>query len=583
MMQQGLASLTPPQGMAPGQAAPQSVLPQQQSATPQAVTGTLERLPPQQLLSMYNNPQDMTPKWAVATAYAKAIEQARLMQMAQGQSAMAQSAAQAQQPPVVQQIMSQPMPGAGIAQGFSGGGAVAFQSGGATTQEEQDRKRLLAALRGVGLTAEKLAAAGYDVMSMPVRGLAGIYNTLIRAPRAFGIGVPFVEAGAESMTPAMDALRMREIYRDPSRAADVIAAQAAGPVPAEDSRNLEAAVSRGQRGPTTAPQRAPRPGTGRPATTAAAPGPDEWAGILSRGRAGIAALQDVDRQQGEVDPELARLRAAAYESAQGIAQRRERDRLAALEAAQKAASAPLMDNQEALLRLAGSIGGKMRFGEALGAMAGAAGGIRGEQRKALEVAQRESRAEQNAIDQLNQALAEKRVADRSGDVDRKRAADRRVAEAQLKVTDLERDVQKTREGFDIERQKISAEEAKAEAAREANRLSRSQADQSRLLSLTGLEQNRLLASRQAIEKEHRENPRYKMIYTQAGALGFDKLTPEQQRQYQLAEADLQRKLREVEATISPTLNRLYQDLGLSRGAPTNVQRYDSSGNRITGG
>jgi hypothetical protein len=103
-----------------------------------------------------------------------------------------------------------------------------------------------------------------------------------------------------------------------------------------------------------------------------------------------------------------------------------------------------MDNQEALLRLAGSIGGKMRFGEALGAMAGAAGGIRGEQRKALEAAQRESRLEQNAIDQLNQALAEKRVADRSGDVDRMRAADTKVAEAQLKVTELRSNVQEKR-------------------------------------------------------------------------------------------------------------------------------------------
>jgi hypothetical protein len=77
-------------------------------------------------------------------------------------------------------------------------------------------------------------------------------------------------------------------------------------------------------------------------------------------------------------------------------------------------------------------------------MAGTAGGIRGEQRKALEAAQRESRLEQNAIDQLNQALAEKRVADRSGDVDRMRAADTKVAEAQLKVTELRSNVQEKR-------------------------------------------------------------------------------------------------------------------------------------------
>jgi len=555
-MQQGIASLAPqqaPQGMAPGQAAPQSVLPQQQGQTPQAVTGTLEKLPPQQLLAMYSNPQDMTPKWAVATAYAKAIEQARLMQAASGQGAMAQSAQQAQQPPVVQQIMSQPIPAAqgGIMQGYAGGGAVAFQSGG-YAPDYQDARRF-----GIDLSP-------YD--SPEVRA-----QKLERVKKMREFEAQMAQGRAEIPTEASEAARKatEAAYTDPTRARDIPRA------------GIAAVLA-----PPPAPQRAPRPSAAQPAASPApapAPRPDEWARILAGGREGIAALQDVDRRHGEVDPELARLRAAAYESAQGIAQRRERDRLATLEAAQKAASAPLMDNQEALLRLAGSIGGRMRLGEAIGAMAGAAGGIRGEQRKALEAAQRESRLEQNAIDQLNQALAEKRVADRSGDVERRRAADRRVAEAQLKVTDLEMGVQRTREGFDIERQKISAEEAKAEAAREANRLSRSQADQSRLLSLTGLEQNRLLASKQAIEKEHRENPRYKMIYTQAGALGFDKLTPEQQRQYQLAEADLQRKLREVEATISPTLNRLYQDLGLSRGAPTNVQRYDSSGNRITGG
>jgi hypothetical protein len=427
MMQQGIASLAPqqaPQGMAPGQAAPQSVLPQQQGQTPQAVTGTLEKLPPQQLLAMYSNPQDMTPKWAVATAYAKAIEQARLMQAASGQGAMAQSAMQAQQPPVVQQIMSQPIPAAqgGIMQGYAGGGAVAFQSGG-YAPDYQDARRF-----GIDLSP-------YD--SPEVRA-----QKLDRVKKMREFEAQMAQGRAEIPTEASEAARKatEAAYTDPTRARDIPRA------------GIAAVLA-----PPPAPQRAPRPGTGRPtapapAPAAAAPTPevtpapktDNWADIEQQGLKGIAALQDVYRRQGEVDPELARLRGAAYESAQGIAQRRERDRLAALEAAQKAATAPLMDNQEALLRLAGSIGGKMRFGEALGAMAGAAGGIRGEQRKALEAAQRESRLEQNAIDQLNQALAEKRVADRSGDVDRMRAADTKVAEAQLKVTELRSNVQEKR-------------------------------------------------------------------------------------------------------------------------------------------
>jgi hypothetical protein len=276
-------------------------------------------------------------------------------------------------------------------------------------------------------------------------------------------------------------------------------------------------------------------------------------------------LQDVDRKQGEVDPELARLRGAAYESAQGIAQRRERDRLAALEASQKAASAPLMDNQEALLRLAGSIGGRMRLGEALGAMAGAAGGIRGEQRKALEAAQRESRLEQNAIDQLNQALAEKRVADRSGDVERRRAADRRVAEAQLKVTDLEMGVQRTREGFDIERAKLAAEREKTQAAREATGIARDSAIQERY----SRQYNTILANMQAqetrIRKDHEE--KYKMLDLEVRGYQGKALPPELQKQLNAANKDLADKLGKIEKMYAPQLQKLSQQIGIGNVIP----------------
>jgi len=429
MMQQGLASLAPQQGMAPGQAAPQQAIPPSQGATPASKIAALESqlipLSPgnaamleqrkMQLMQMYA--QEPTIELLERlTKTAEAIKTANAQTQQQAMAAYAQQGPQTVADMVRQDAMTTtPAAQGGIMQGFSGGGAVAFQSGG-YAPDYQDARRF-----GIDLSP-------YDSPAVRAQKLERLKKMReFEAQMAQGRAEIPTEAGLAAAEAASETQRLK------ARPTNVM----------------------GQIAPT--PQRAPRPGTGRPtapapAPAAAAPTPevtpapktDNWADIEQQGLKGIAALQDVYRKQSGVDPELARLRGAAYESAQSIAQRRERDRLAALEAAQKAATAPLMDNQEALLRLAGSIGGKMRFGEALGAMAGTAGGIRGEQRKALEAAQRESRLEQNAIDQLNQALAEKRVADRSGDVDRMRAADTKVAEAQLKVTELRSSVQEKR-------------------------------------------------------------------------------------------------------------------------------------------
>jgi hypothetical protein len=417
-------------GAAPGQAVPQQVVPQKQSATPASKIAALESqlipLSPgnaamleqrkMQLMQMYA--QEPTIELLERlTKTAEAIKTANAQTQQQAMAAYAQQGPQTVADMVRQDAMATtPAAQGGIMQGFSGGGAVAFQSGG-YAPDYQDARRF-----GIDLSP-------YDSPEVITQK-----RERVRKMREFE--AQMAQARAEIPTEA-----------------GLAAAEAAS-----ETQRLKARPTNvmGQIAPTV-PQRAPRPDTGRPTTpaptpAAAAPTPevtpapktDNWADIEQQGLKGIAALQDVYRKQSEVDPELARLRGAAYESAQGIAQRRERDRLAALEAAQKAASAPLLDSQEAMLHLAGSINSRMRAGDALSAMAGAAGDIRDKQRKALETAQRESRLEQNAIDQLNQALAEKRVADRSGDVDRMRAADAKVAEAQLKVTELRSNVQEKR-------------------------------------------------------------------------------------------------------------------------------------------
>jgi len=481
-------------GMAPGQAAPQQVVPQKQSATPASKIAALESqlipLSPgnaamleqrkMQLMQMYA--QEPTIELLERlTKTAEAIKTANAQTQQQAMAAYAQQGPQTVADMVRQDAMATtPAAQGGIMQGFSGGGAVAFERGGnllvrepdETDEEYEERKRRLfsSGLGGVsGIPMylpppseerDRLNRIPFDLASAAADAVGRGWEKLTEGST---IEIQRKQRAAEAEAKKQEALaalyagyRGRPSMSEAERAAAYVRA---GLSPSGATAQLASRQAVEDRGfvPDMAPPRAPRPGTGRPTTpapapAAAAPTPevtpapktDNWADIEQQGLKGIAALQDVYRKQSGVDPELARLRGAAYESAQSIAQRRERDRLAALEAAQKAATAPLMDNQEALLRLAGSIGGKMRFGEALGAMAGAAGGIRGDQRKALEAAQRESRLEQNAIDQLNQALAEKRVADRSGDVERRRAADRRVAEAQLKVTELRSSVQEKR-------------------------------------------------------------------------------------------------------------------------------------------
>lgn len=476
------AQQAPQQPQAPGQAAPAQALPQQQPMTPQAMTGQLQNLPPQQLLQMFANPADKTPKWAVVTAYAKAVEQQRLQEMVRGQQAMQQGQMQAQEMPVAAQVMSQPVMArhGGEMHSYAGGGAVAFQSGGPSVGYDRDYND--ARRFGISLSP-------YDAPDVRAEKLARVQR--MREFEAQQAAQGRAEIPTEASVQAETALK--QAFGDQaSRMRDIppvgiAATPAAAPAPAPR------------------PPRANRPGTG---IAAAAPAPvappappvDRYGDIEQEGIAGIKALQDMLRKQGEVDPELARLRQAAYESAQGIATRRERDRLAALEAAQKAAGAPLLENQEALLRMAASLGGAKRFGESLSRLAGAAGEVRGEQRKALEAAQKFSREEQNAIDQLNQALAEKRVADRSGDVNRQQEANVKVAEAQLKVTDLRKGLQ-TQRGVEADRE----EQRKIAREQMANQLKVAQIGAAARESASNLAEQRLAL------QELRARPDYKSV------------------------------------------------------------------------
>lgn len=313
---------------APGQAAQFQAMPAKQGGIAPPITAPLEKLPPQQLLSMYNNPQDTTPKWAVATAYAKAVEQARLMQMAQGQSAMAQGQAQAQQPPVVQQVMSQPIPETqyaahgGIMHGYAGGGAVAFDQGGLTKGYAPDYQAMRAAgidispydspevradkfrrfeeykrsgvvpaasviskelPAGAAEDREKLAkfasgiqknallpagAAIADVATAIPRGLMGAYNsTVVRAMRAAGLPAAYLPDFAGGDFSSMTPFYDR-LVRGPEQQEREEAKRKAEEAPPEASYSYEGR----RKGSQEASSRATRPSSGLASLPGAAGG-----------------------------------------------------------------------------------------------------------------------------------------------------------------------------------------------------------------------------------------------------------------------------------------------------------------------
>ncbi len=143
----------------PGQAGAFSALPQQQGRNPIEYTRSLKQIPPKDLIRLYNDPNDLRPKWAVASAYADAMKARALQRGVQGQQAMAQNAQQQQQMPVVDELMSIPLANGGHVKSYELGGDIESndfdnvvaqidpQFGGSVTSAEDDESRIEAQRR----------------------------------------------------------------------------------------------------------------------------------------------------------------------------------------------------------------------------------------------------------------------------------------------------------------------------------------------------------------------------------------------------------------------------------------------------
>jgi hypothetical protein len=426
--------------------------------------------------------------------------------------------------------------------GFARGGIVAFDKGGATaqSQEERDRQAILSALSAAGFSAQKLAAAGFDVLSMPARALMGVYNTLARGPRAFGVNLPFIGEDSpeliSSMMPATDAVRRKETERQMTpELADAMLAGSSRP-PVAPSVTPPAAVP-------AAP--VARPAGAGPVARPAGTG----AGIGGAGLAGAGPVRPPAATAGAAAPDdRYGLRAASadmFKTMQGagtVSDEEKQFRQALLEAMQ-AERQPPQEYKEPkgvsgreLLELAGSL--NLEKGEGFGSLARGAAGIL-EKREAKKTEAMKANREIDAANRkLRTAVAQQQLAYASGDRQAKQAADAAVAKARydLRVAEVK---------LGLESRKVGAQET---AARRP---------------VSGTSEESVELKRMQIM---RQDPKYS---------GLAKEYEEAVKLLATAPSNLraQQRVRNAEAA----LNQLAQEYGVARMSPTSGQASAAPG------
>lgn len=503
----------------PGQAAPASALPAPQPKTPQAMTGQLQSLSPQQLMAMFANPADSTPKWAVVTAYAKAIEQQRLMQAAAGQAAMQQGQMQAGQPPVAMQVLAQ-----GAEPQFSGGGAVSFQTGGPTTgfapaytamraagidlspydspEVRADKFRRFEEYKRTGVVPpparqepeERLPGASPEEVSgqsVAPKGLGSLgainpFNVArMMAPWAAGILPESPKGLKEKIFGDRPSYYAEELYGKPRDKNAVVPGVApstltapAGVASLPGAELNTPAAPAGIKTPSGAKTSATQSRT-TPTTAALGISPTlnpELETAFKARATQLEASKNLPPEVLEARKGLAALEAANIEAQQAGVKGLREESEAALEAARKARGASRLDDIQYIGQMLEGMRGAKRLGEGLAGAAAGAGRAEAGRAAALKEAeklrredQRLIRAEEAAGRQL-QILAQQRVvAERQGEVDRVAKIDAEISQVKLdlaraKQAQAEKAAEFGLKQTDTESRRITAEAAKAGVA-----------------------------------------------------------------------------------------------------------------------
>lgn len=495
---QGISAL-PGAPQAPGQAAPVGVMPPQQPRTPAAWTAQLEQMDPGKLWQLFSDPLDDTPKWAIASAYAKAVEERRLDDAAKGQAVMQQAQAQAQQPPVVVGVMSQPLTPpepppepptqfarhGGIMHGYASGGPVQRFANGPGPQGVQQ----IPGWQDPEFDEEGLPRGRDErarIMAQNEALLAGYrraeeYKKLIRQKQDI--------ARAQAMPLPEPTLveRMEQFYRPRSSTQAVSGVES---LPAfRPSQNYGDAMPAAPAAQAAAP--APRPGPARnsgiaAAAQAAAPasgvaglmGPEINPYLLMR-REAQQQEADILKKIGEPTPEVlearksfdALMKEIIGEHRADETQRGERAQARFNEARARAAVPTLEDYQALGEMVAGSRGSK-RFGEALsGAVVGGTRAKAAQQEALRRAEERRDAALDDVAKlaglrrqlQIDQARAIETRA--SGDVRLRQETALKAAESRRKLAEFEADMADKAEGRSIDRARLALTEREGAAGR----------------------------------------------------------------------------------------------------------------------
>jgi len=454
MVQQGIQSLMPGQA---SQAPMPGMMPKPSAATPPAQIKFLETKPSQELRAMY----DRQPTLALLTAYTRALKREQLDESMRGQQAMQQAANT--RGTVADEIMSQPVMAAsgGIMQGYSGGGAVAFNRGGNPEIEQilkkspmmrtpEENEKLRAA--GIGLERRQPAPEGSGVDRVN-RYLKGIFGD--PSPVSYSSGIDEVLAAEKARTPtAMTAQQMEAAMQS---------APAAAPRPPGATRP-GTGIAQGQNRPQAAAPAAAPTDTGLAGLMGPTVEPERLAmrGAVDERQAAIRNAaktpEDVLKARGGIDALMKEIVDSRRAEEQRLMTHSDK-RLE--EARARAAQSPLNDISYLGQMLEGMRGSK-RFGEALAGAASGAGRAQTARSQALQAAEDKYDLSRRDIFnlanlrqqvQLDQAkLAEARA---TGDADRANKAAFDLAQSKEALAKFEADVSDKSRQFGLEERKLT--------------------------------------------------------------------------------------------------------------------------------
>jgi hypothetical protein len=394
----------------------------------------LKQIPAEDLIRIYNDPNDMRPKWAVASAYADAMKAKALQQGAMGQQAQAQNAAAQQTPPVADQVMAVMAASGGEMKSYAPGGEVGDLDGDIVAQLDPS-------FGGSRVTDQEDAARVEEARRQRIR-------------QQF----EFVQASGSE--PAVQ----RMLQQHPWLAQGRSAAQ----TPARTAASSSPPAARSATGVTPLTSIFTPPA----ATSPAAEAPTGLSPYSQRLERAEEERNRIVQEGAAISPEVLAARQRMEQLSAGRLQRSQQDAekirsegIRQLQGRIDAARRPLIDDPEALLSLAASI--NPQRGKTMGSLAGGLSSILAGRRARAEKAEEGISVLNEKVRLLNSQYQEsefleeqRKYAIQNRDADLKRETDQKIADNNVRM-------RQTQAEIDTRLQDVKARESAARASRDS--------------------------------------------------------------------------------------------------------------------